>query len=420
MSQTYGSKINPNRSLKKSMALKGNRKSIRLDMVPREVKPGGLLIVKFPSLASDDVIVPGSTKLEFDIELESETDENRTLYPNLARNLIKQVKIKLGGNDIFILDDADVYYNFKDAWRPRFIEKQDQGLELENVTKLRIGAGDANVNANSGKDKAIADAYSNKYCIPLDFEMLTEHYPFYPSGLNNQLTFEFKFNDSNAVVKSTDGDAKYKISGLTLNYKTLENKHLAEMIRRKIAGRTQFYYERVQRSDFINFDKSDVAWSIKISQNIRSLKGVLLLFKEDDSNPNSFYNPKIKNTTVTIEGKPSQLFDGGLNSNEHWDEIKMFFGDSSSEFGAGVAKDLGLYSMTLGKYLKDNYGLWLDMRSDEDNKSHGSGRKIGQGGGILINIKKTAETAGGLSCYVFIVMDAQLNIENGNFANVQY
>ena len=41
---------------------------------------------------------------------------------------------------------------------------------MEICIKLRINAGDKNT--SNAQDKAIADAYGNKFIIPLDFEML--------------------------------------------------------------------------------------------------------------------------------------------------------------------------------------------------------------------------------------------------------
>ena len=51
----------------------------------------------------------------------------------------------------------------------------------ENYIKLRINAG--NKDAMSIQDKAIADAYGNKFIIPLDFEMLDSAAPYYQAGL---------------------------------------------------------------------------------------------------------------------------------------------------------------------------------------------------------------------------------------------
>ena len=89
---------------------------------------------------------------------------------------------------------------------------------------------------HGGKDKAIADAFGNRYCIPLDVEILTSHQPFYPNGLKQPLTFELTFNDHDKVVKSTDTAAQYSITDLTLEYEVVTNRDLAQTIKNKHRG----------------------------------------------------------------------------------------------------------------------------------------------------------------------------------------
>ena len=60
--------------------------------------------------------------------------------------------------------------------------------------KLRINAG--NKDATNTQDKAIAEAYGNKF-IPLDFEMLDSAMPYYQAGLRNRLSYELLLNDHN-------------------------------------------------------------------------------------------------------------------------------------------------------------------------------------------------------------------------------
>ena len=51
------------------------------------------------------------------------------------------------------------------------------------------------------------------------------------------------------------------------------------------------------------------------------------------------------------------------------------------------------------------------------------GRKIrisGGGGEITLQIEKKAETAGALKAYMYLIMDAQLNIQNGGFVSAIY
>ena len=64
---------------------------------------------------------------------------------------------------------------------------------MENCSKLRINAGDKN--AGNTQDKAIADAYGNKFIIPLHFEILDSAALYYQAGLGNRLCYEITFND---------------------------------------------------------------------------------------------------------------------------------------------------------------------------------------------------------------------------------
>ena len=58
---------------------------------------------------------------------------------------------------------------------------------------MRINAGDKN--PSNAQDKAIADAYGNKFIIPLDFEMLDSAAPYYQVGLGNRLCYELTFTE---------------------------------------------------------------------------------------------------------------------------------------------------------------------------------------------------------------------------------
>ena len=55
----------------------------------------------------------------------------------------------------------------------------------------------------------------------------------------------------------------------------------------------------------------------------KSLKGILVLFEEEKSYARAtikFYNPGIQKVSVTVEGKPNQLFAQGMRSFEQYDE----------------------------------------------------------------------------------------------------
>ena len=161
--------------------------------------------------------------LSFNFELTSTVDANRTLVSNIGRAIIKKLAVKFEGNEIMSVDDFDVF-----AWKTKS-EKRNairQGIIstdrcTENCIKLRINAG--HKNTENAQDKAIADAYGNKFIIPLDFEMLDSAAPYYQAGLGNRLCYELTFNDYNGVIKSGVSspkvpDAKYKIMDISLEY----------------------------------------------------------------------------------------------------------------------------------------------------------------------------------------------------------
>ena len=84
-----GDKLNPQRSFRKGFALKGLRQHIIKTNNPSTIGPGELLTVHFPDLKENQVIIPSTTKLTFNISLAG-TDVNRTLVGNLGRNYFKK------------------------------------------------------------------------------------------------------------------------------------------------------------------------------------------------------------------------------------------------------------------------------------------------------------------------------------------
>ena len=121
---------------------------------------------------------------------------------NIGRAIVKKLAIKFEGNEIMSVDDFDVLACYRDPWKTKS-EKRNairQGIIsadgcMKNCIKLRINAG--NKNATNTQDKAIADAYRNKFIIPLDFEMLDSAAPYYQAGLGNRLCYELTLSDHN-------------------------------------------------------------------------------------------------------------------------------------------------------------------------------------------------------------------------------
>ena len=182
---------------------------------------------------------------------------------------------------------------------------------MENCIKLRINAGDKNT--LNAQDKAIADAYGNKFTIPLDFEMLDSAAPYYQAGLGNRLCYELTFSDYNRVTKSgvtspKVPDAKYKITDISLEYEITTQPDLARSIRSGYQHMA-LLYDRILR-----------------------------------------HNPKIQKVFVIVEGKPNQLYTQGMRSFEQYDELCKYFteGKQRDNDANEIQKHLQLYDLSLG------------------------------------------------------------------------
>ena len=79
-------------------------------------------------------------------------------------------------------------------------------------------------------DQAIATAFGNRFCIPLDFELLETHMPFYQDGLGDRLEYEITFNDYNKVIKSTEVTSTYKIKNICLEFDKVTDPELIRQI----------------------------------------------------------------------------------------------------------------------------------------------------------------------------------------------
>ena len=155
------------------------------------------------------------------------TDVNRTLEGNLGRNIIRKLVVKLDGNEIVSIDDCNIFYPYYDCWKTATERRNAifQGIveadgQTENAIKHQINATDK---VNNAKDQTVASIYDNRFCILLDFEILESSLPLYQYGLGSHLTYELTFADYSDVIKSTDSDATYTISNISLELDTIIN-----------------------------------------------------------------------------------------------------------------------------------------------------------------------------------------------------
>ena len=258
--------------------------------------------------------------LSFNIELTSTADPNRTLVSNIGRAIIKKLAVKFEENEILSIDNYYVFACYLHLWKTKS-EKcnairqgiiSTDGDLTPSCMKLRINAG--NKDATNLQDKAIADTYGNKFIIPLGFEMLDSAMPCYQVGLRNRLNYELLFNNYNQVINSSKTNAMYKITDISLEYDIVTQPELVHTIRSEY-DEMVLLYDRVIQHSQIPVNKSDTKCNWSFNETCKSLKGILVLFEEEEKpylrDTSKFYNPSIQTVTIIVEGKPNRLYPKG-------------------------------------------------------------------------------------------------------------
>ena len=169
--------------------------------------------------------------------------------------------------------------------------------------------------------------------------------------------------ESSIHQKKTDGT--YKITDISLEYDIVTQPELARSIRSEY-DKMVLLYDRVIQHSQIPVNKSDTKWNWSFNDTCKLLKGILVLFEEEKPyvrDMSKFYNPKIQKVTVTVEGKPNQLYSQGMRLFEQYDEACKYFAEE--RLANEVQAQLQLYDVSLGEYLANKYALWLDFRTIE-------------------------------------------------------
>ena len=177
----------------------------------------------------------------------------------------------------------------------------------------------------------------------------------------------------------------------------------------------------------LQLNDSDTSFSVDINSPSKSFKGVLLIFIKERSatkfthDTEEFFNPKITKVKVTVEGVPNELYAQNMEYRHQYDEIVTHFSKGQLKEAGAIQRDLQLHNVNIASYYTDKYALWLDFRTVDDNRLHGSGRQLeNTSEGICLQITKESGSAGKLSCYLYIFQDAQINISDAQFLNVVY
>ena len=119
--------------------MKAPRAVKRITFNPSVAGPGDRLNVRVPKLNNNEVIVPGSLALRFDIDL-SGGHANNFLVQNVSRALVSKMVVKFESTILEQTDNYSTYKIFSDLFLP--CEKRDS---MVPVSRAKICARSAQV-----------------------------------------------------------------------------------------------------------------------------------------------------------------------------------------------------------------------------------------------------------------------------------
>lgn len=414
-----GKVLNTQRNNRTPLGLKAERFHHVITNNPSSANPKETLYIRIPRLTENTFFVPGSVYLSTDVDISG--NEKNSVVNNLGRNLVSKLVVKWGPETILQIDNYDLYATFKDLW---LSEKQRnnmvfQGIQSANLRALRSGVTEANVTGETANEKTLNDVFGEKYKIPLDFELLTTHAPFYKFPIQEDVIFEITLAPKeDIIVTTTTTNMNYELKNICLEYDTVTSESLARQLWNNYNAGFSFLYDWIDHFKTVSVPRASTLINENINFPKRSIKGILLLFITDHTdgtrNSEKFENPKITNVKVTIEGIANKVYPEGMRMLDQWEEIRKHY------MTEDLKRSQDCY-MNIEKYYGDtnHYGLWLDLRTTEDNSLHGSGRALqNTKDGIQLAITKDG-AKGPYKMHIFIVSDAQANIQNCQLASLQ-
>jgi len=414
MSQAISEKLNPSRISREPFGHKAEKTLHRVTFTPSSAQPEETLNVYLPKLSENMVYVPGSLGLTFNITQPSGKHANNRFVNNLSRNLISRMRISYGGEVLQDLNRFDIYATYKDM----FLMKDQrenmlrEGISSVNMHKLRAGAGDKVT--TDAAEVNLAAIYNTKYRLAINHPILDSHGIFYAKGLSSNLLFEITLAQSKDVVITSDSTKSYNYSltNIELEYECINSEMLAKQVQSEYQVGKGFYFENILlHKQFQITRNTDSVINEHINIPRRSMSGILLLFTEPYDagarDSEKFVYPNLTGVNFNIDGLPNKLYSKGMTKTDFWKS-------ATSKFGL-------CDNMKQKDFYSDKFCLWVDLRPYSDDSIHGNGLRLNSTkDGIKLELKRDTTGSGKLNCYLFVISDAAMEVQNSDLKAIMY
>ena len=280
---------------------------------------------------------------------------------------------------------------------------------------LRVTSKDA---TGDVEETAIAKTLGNRFRIPIDFELLNSVGPYHQHSLADKLEIQLTFNDAKSIIlgstsalaAANDADYGYMFTDIRTEWDQITHEDIASSMAMQYHEKFPVPFRRLVEHRFLVIKKSEPIINLEINAPSQSLTHILILAidKAKDRKPfeheETYRNLDVTKVNVAIDGKHNQLYAQGLLKENTWSEIVKLFKENG---------------VSMGEFLTKKHALLLDFRPSTDNKMHGNGIELK--GDLNIDIHRVPGAASeNLNLHVFLLQDAQLNLESGKFHSIAF
>lgn len=147
--------------------------------------------------------------------------------------------------------------------------------------------------------------------------------------------------------------ASYSLKNLQLEYETIANDQLASEITNMYSLGVSIPFEDVTMFQKVSWGKNSLVQNLNVNVPRKSMKAVVLLFKDDSADSESYVYPNLKAVEISIEGKPNQVNSRDLITSRLYEEAHTLFSTKNK-----YDQNLSIFD-----FYKDSFACVTDLRS---------------------------------------------------------
>ena len=92
-----------------------------------------------------------------------------------------------------------------------------------------------------------------------------------------------------------------------------------------------------------------------------------------------------------------------------------------TDFWTAIINKMGITDITQKEFYTNKFALWIDLRTYYDNNMHRGGLVLNSTkDGVKLEIKRTIGGSGNITCYMFVVADAAMEVEQARLKSIIY